>query len=456
MKKKMQQLGVFFDNLQLHELFNVMNEGIVVIDTVGDIVFANTAYIRFVQRPPEEVIGKHLRDLRPNARLPEVVKSGKAVLHAQRFEEVEEAYFVNMYPLFNQEEIIGGISIITFLDDAHRVRIELNKFEERHKQLLKQINKSSVRYTFDQIIAVAPSSVAVKEYSRMLANGDMTVLLESESGTGKEMYAQSIHDASSRRNGVFLAVNCAGFNKEILDSELFGYADGAFTGAKKGGKMGLFEAANGGTLFLDEIAEMDITLQSKLLRALQERKIRPVGSVKEFDIDVRIICACNANLAQNVERGTFRKDLYYRLNTFTVRIPPLRERREDIPELVKSILEEINRKHRKQYSMSKEALNCLVSYDWPGNVRELRNVVELSTYLSPTDIIPTHVLPEQFHIVTSDSSNDSLSLAMRVKQFERAEIERLLAIYGNTVEGKKKIAGILDISLASLYNKLKE
>lgn len=161
------------------------------------------------------------------------------------------------------------------------------------------------------------------------------MLLESESGTGKELYAQSIHNASPRRDGIFVAINCANFNANMLESELFGYVEGAFTGAKKGGKIGLFEAAAGGTLFLDEISEMDIGLQAKLLRVLQERRFRPVGGIQEVETDVRIVAACNADLSRYVAEGKFRKDLYYRLSTFRICIPPLRQRPEDIPSLAR-------------------------------------------------------------------------------------------------------------------------
>ena len=215
--------------------------------------------------------------------------------------------------------------------------------------------------------------------------------------------------------------------------------------------MGLLEATYGGTLFLDEISEMDLGLQAKLLRALQERRIRPVGGVKEIDIDVRVIAACNVDLERYVREGKFRKDLYYRLNTVPIHIPPLRERTEDIPFLAQDILEELSHKLRRPLVLTDEAMELFQAYDWPGNVRELRNILEFSAYLAPGGVISVDMLPgRQRH----QKEAQHLTLAQKTKQFERREIEKLLHKYGSTLEGKKKAAAELGISLASLYNKI--
>ena len=284
-----------------------------------------------------------------------------------------------------------------------------------------------------------------------MAATDAAVLLESESGTGKELYAQAIHNASPRREGVFVAINCASFNANMLESELFGYVEGAFTGAKRGGKIGLFEAAAGGTLFLDEISEMDLGLQAKLLRALQEHRIRPVGGVKEVDVDVRVIAACNASLPEYVATGKFRKDLYYRLNTFPIHIPPLRERPEDISPLSTAILNQLSHKLRRPFSLTVDAVQRLQEHDWPGNVRELRNVLEFSAYLSPAGVISQTSLPNDLVHCQED---ETLTLAQRTRAFEKRTILSLLERNGSSLEGKKKTAAQLGISLATLYNKL--
>ena len=436
--------------------FNAMREGITIIDTDGIIVFGNTAYREFLNKEAGGDIGPiegyRLRDLRPGARLPDVLEKGEPILHLTR-QEVEDFYFVNLYPIYRDGVLLGGLSVVTFLDDAYRAREELEAMEARSKQVLHRINKANgARYTFDDIVAESPAGAQTKALAEKIAATDATVLLESESGTGKELYAQAIHNASPRREGVFVAINCANFNPNMLESELFGYVEGAFTGAKKGGKLGLFEAAAGGTLFLDEISEMDLGLQAKLLRVLQERRIRPVGGVKEIDVDVRVIAACNAGLPDYVDQGKFRKDLYYRLNTFPIHIPPLRERTGDIPALAAAILDQLSHKLRRPFTLTDEAVRLLQAHSWPGNVRELRNVLEFSAYLTPSGIITCEAFPADLRRPAEHDA--ALPLVQRVRAFEKREIQRLLARNGASLEGKKKTAAQLGISLASLYNKL--
>ncbi|MDY5340571.1 MAG: sigma 54-interacting transcriptional regulator [Intestinimonas sp.] len=436
--------------------FNAMREGITIIDTDGIIVFGNTAYREFLNKEAGGDIGPiegyRLRDLRPGARLPDVLEKGEPILHLTR-QEVEDFYFVNLYPIYRDGVLLGGLSVVTFLDDAYRAREELEAMEARSKQVLHRINKANgARYTFDDIVAESPAGAQTKALAEKIAATDATVLLESESGTGKELYAQAIHNASLRREGVFVAINCANFNPNMLESELFGYVEGAFTGAKKGGKLGLFEAAAGGTLFLDEISEMDLGLQAKLLRVLQERRIRPVGGVKEIDVDVRVIAACNASPPDYVDQGKFRKDLYYRLNTFPIHIPPLRERTGDIPALAAAILDQLSHKLRRPFTLTDEAVRLLQAHSWPGNVRELRNVLEFSAYLTPSGVITCEAFPADLRRPAEHDA--ALPLVQRVRAFEKREIQRLLARNGASLEGKKKTAAQLGISLASLYNKL--
>ncbi|NLL22573.1 MAG: sigma 54-interacting transcriptional regulator, partial [Tissierellia bacterium] len=252
----------------------------------------------------------------------------------------------------------------------------------------------------------------------------------------------------------FVAINCANFQETMLESELFGYVEGAFTGAKAGGKIGLFEAAQGGTLFLDEISEMDVSLQSKLLRVLQEKRFRPVGGIEEIDVDVRIICASNANLQEYIEAGKFRQDLYYRLSALPVRIPPLRERPEDIAPLCESILSDISQSIKRPITIDSEAIEVLKGHRWPGNVRELRNVLEFCAYISETGKITIANLPD--YLIKTTSSLKGTTLAERVRAFEKNEIESLLKTLGNSLEAKKRAAEELGISLATLYVKLKE
>lgn len=245
-------------NAAARAAFDAMSEGVTIIDIEGKIVFGNRAYRSFLNKEAGgdigEIEGYRLRDLRPGARLPEVLEAGKPILHITR-KEIEDFYFVNMYPIYQNGLLVGGLSVVTFLEDAYQAREELEAMEARSRQVLRSINRANgARYTFDDIVAVSPAAVQAKELAQKIAATDATVLLASESGTGKELYAQAIHNASPRQEGVFVAINCSNFNAQLLDSELFGYAEGAFTGARKGGKVGLFEAADGGTLFLDEVS----------------------------------------------------------------------------------------------------------------------------------------------------------------------------------------------------------
>ena len=444
-------------NQDARAVLDAMREGINIIDAEGRIIFGNKAYLDFLSKETGigigSIEGQSLRDLRPGARLPEVLATGKPILHAPRMEKQDEIYFVNMYPIFQDGEMVGGLSVVTFLKDAYAFQTELEQYEKRNKQVLHRVNKAnSARYTFDSIVAVGENVQAVKALAQKAAETDATVLLASESGTGKELYAQAIHNASARKNEVFVAINCANFNANTLESELFGYVEGAFTGAKKGGKIGLFEAANGGTLFLDEVSEMDYSLQAKLLRAIQEGRIRPVGGVQEIEVDVRLISASNADLNTYIQQGRFRRDLYYRLSTFQIHIPPLRDRRQDIPALTDVVLSELSKKLKRSITITQEARRCLALHDWPGNVRELRNVLEFSAYLSDNGAIVRDSLPE--HIVRPAVEQPEISLAQRVRVFERAEISKLLLKNGADLAGKKETARQLGISLATLYNKL--
>ncbi len=438
---------------ELEAAFQAMREGILFIDAQTKIIFANRSYLEFLGKTQAEILGRPIREICPGARLPEVLSTGRPILHAPRREKDSDIYFVNMYPVYLDGAVTGGLSVVTFMRDAHNFRAELENYEKRNKQVLHRVNKAnSARHTFGSIVAVGENVRSVKALAQRAAGTDAAVLLASESGTGKELYAQAIHNASLRCGEVFVAINCANFNANTLESELFGYVEGAFTGAKRGGKMGLFEAANGGTLFLDEVSEMDMGLQAKLLRALQEGRVRPVGGVDEIEVDVRLVCASNADLQSYIQQGRFRRDLYYRLSTFQIHIPPLRERRGDIPALAGVILQELSKKLKRSVTISAEALDILTSYDWPGNVRELRNVLEFSAYLSENGVIVQDSLPES--IVRPAAEQQALPLAQRVHAFERSEINKLLLRYGSTLEGKKKAAAELGISLATLYNKL--
>lgn len=435
-------------------LFDNLYDGILIIDTDEIVRYINPAYTRITNVSYDEIVGKKLKKLRPGARLPGVLTSKKTIVGAIR-EEFGIEYSVNMSPIFENSELIGAISVVSNIDDIYKLYQDIDKYKSRLKSLESRISAiQRARYTLDDIISVDISSIEVKNTIKRISQRDTTVLIFGESGTGKELYANAIHNESNRANGQFIAVNCASFKGSLLDSELFGYEEGSFTGAKREGKMGLFEAANKGTIFLDEISEMDLEVQAKLLRTLQEGTIRRVGSVKETEIDVRVIAATNRNLESMVSEGSFRDDLFYRISVFPLTIPPLRQRREDILPLVYNYIESYKNSLKGDIILSKEAESILYNYSWPGNVRELRNSIEFAINMMESNQIKCSHLPVRIqNSVKPKGAVEKLS--DRIKEFEKQEIIKALEIFGKDMEGKKRAAEALGISLASLYNKLK-
>ncbi|CUU48582.1 arginine utilization regulatory protein RocR [Clostridium beijerinckii] len=440
----------------LRIILDSLHDGVLIADKDGIIKYTNPAYTRITEVSGEDIIEKPLSEVRTGSRLPHVIKTGEKLLRVPR--KVGDAeYIVNMVPIIESNEIIGGISILNEITEIYKLTEQLNKSNLIISNLEKRVKSmNKVKYTFDDIICVDINSEETKKLSQKAARSESNILITGESGTGKELYANSIHAYSNRKNGPFVAVNCATFDSNLLESELFGYEEGAFTGAKKGGKEGLFELANGGTLFLDEVSELDYGLQAKLLRVLQENTIRRVSGLKEIHIDVRIIVATNKSLEKMIEENKFRKDLYYRIAIFPINIPPLRNRRQDIKPLVNKFINQMAYKIKRNIEISEEAVNLLYNYDWPGNIRELKNSIEFAANMTDDYIINPEHLPK---IIQTEGIKKNImklkSLEEIIKDAEISVINEAITVYGDTVEGKKKAAKALGISLATLYNKLK-
>lgn len=436
--------------------FAYLYDGILIVNDKSEVQYINPAYTRITGIAPEEILGKPLKQIRPGARLLDVVTTGEPIVGALRRENGID-YTVNMSPIIHDGRTIGAISVVSHIDDVRRLSETLSRYQKELQKLetrMKAINRA--KYQLDDIIAEDPTSIALKKEIVRIAGKDTTVVLLGESGTGKELYAQALHNASGRKDNSFIAVNCATFQKELLESELFGYEAGAFTGAKKEGKMGLFEAADKGTIFLDEISEMSWETQGHLLRALQEHTIRRIGGIKEIPVDIRVIAASNKNLEQYVREGKFREDLYYRIAIYPMRIPPLRERRDDILPLVTMYCNEQKNVLMKDIQISADAKEALYRYDWPGNVRELRNAVEFAVNVMEGNVIQAESLPQRIRCGDqTDGRRAVRNLAAIVKDAEQREIRSALKFYGEDLAGKKQAAKALGISLASLYNKLK-
>ncbi len=323
-----------------------------------------------------------------------------------------------------------------------------------------RIASNGAFFSFDDIIGDRNTEFRkTKELAMRIARGNSNILIAGESGTGKEMFAQSIHQASPRRNQPFVSINCAAIPKELISSELFGYDEGAFTGAKKTGAPGKFEIADGGTLFLDEIGEMPLDMQSVLLRVIEEQQITRLGAIKPKKIDVRIIAASNRNLIECVHNQTFRADLYYRLNVMQLNLPPLRTRKEDIPLLVEHFLHQLTDTPNTSITkISKEAMSMLVSYDWPGNIRELRNIIERAANVcSGSEILPCDIML-QGTTISSPSTNSRFEASVKTinREYEDYELERIRSLIIKHNNNKTLVAKELGISRRTLYNKLKK
>lgn len=436
-------------------IFDSLYDGILIIDKEGIVRYINPAYTRITKVEEKNIIGRYLSEVRPGSRLTNVVKNEKMELGAHRkMGEVE--YLVNMVPIYEEGKVIGGISLLNELVDIYKLTEKLNLSKiiiQNLKEHVKTLGNG--KYSFDDIIAVDEKSVEVKDFAKRIALADSNVLITGESGTGKELYASAIHNLSPRKDFPFIPVNCASFEKNLIESELFGYEEGAFTGAKKNGKTGLFQLAQGGTLFLDEIGELEYGLQGKLLRVLQEKSVRKIGGSKEIPIDVRLICATNKNLEKMIQDNTFRRDLYYRIAIMPLSILPLREKKNDIKSIAEKFLLDLSIKYKKEVKLNENALKVLKEYDWPGNIRELKNIIEFTFNMIEGNEIKAEHLP--IAIKKNLKENDNISpLSEVVKEAEKSYLKKVIEIYGDSVEGKKKAAKALEISLATLYNKLEK
>lgn len=310
---------------------------------------------------------------------------------------------------------------------------------------------------FQNIISTNPQMLKAISTAHIVAMTDSTVLLRGESGTGKEMFARAIHKESLRKDGPFIAINCAAIPENLLESELFGYEEGSFTGAKKGGKPGKLELANNGTIFLDEIGDMPLALQAKLLRVLQNKTIERVGGTKQIPINARIITATHRNLEEMIKENKFREDLFYRINVIPINIPPLKERPEDIELLLNYFIRKYCILLNKNFmTFTYEAMEILKSYSWPGNVRELENAVEYSVAITKTDEIGIENLPNQFQTTMAEKQSLQIMSKQTAREIDREQLRNLLEQFGQTTDGKREIARNLGISLATLYRWIKK
>ncbi|NLK43892.1 MAG: sigma 54-interacting transcriptional regulator [Tissierellia bacterium] len=443
----------------LHKIFDPLPVPLILLDKNGIIRMINQVFADFLRFPKEEIIGKYVLDVDKYSRFPYVFKTKKAeIAWKHTFENGHTAIVHRIPVLDNKGELKYAVGMVLFEDlEQFREMISKNRLLETEIHLYKNQLKEmyGAKYSWDNIIGNSEKMSQAKFIGKRASGSISNVLILGESGTGKELFAHAIHNDSARSFSPFVKVNSAAIPSELLESELFGYEEGAFTGAKKGGKIGKFELANGGTIFLDEIGDMPLKMQAKLLRVLQEREFERVGGNKIIKVDVRVIAATNKDLKKLIQEGKFREDLYYRLNVMTIEIPPLRDRQEDIEELVKVLLKKLSNQLGKYVSnISDNALAYLLSHNWPGNVRELENVLERAINLADSDTI----MPVHLPVYITQRSRKAIEGPVRPLKdiIEDVEKEAILRCLEYTEGNKLKTAELLNISRSSLYSKMEK
>lgn len=436
-------------NNEMTTILETTHEGIFAINRNGYIKHSNSIAETLFSTTKGDIIGSHINKFMMGCPALEVIRTGIG------YTENEEIYkrgnnslhlIVTAKPFFSNDEVNGVVLSFRDISEAEK--------------LVYKINTRALKYTFDDILGESDAIRRAKNQALLTARGNSTVLIMGESGTGKEMFAKAIHYASPRAKQSFVSVNCGAIPENLLESELFGYEKGAFTGASEKGKIGKFEMASGGTIFLDEIGDMPLHLQVKILHVLQNMRYERVGGNKTVIVDVRVIAATNKDLEAMIREGTFREDLYYRLSVIPMNIPPLRDRKEDIRLLMNHFLEKYKTfMNRKITGFDKDAEQAYLNYDWPGNVRELENAVEYGTNMAFGDVIGLDALParllkkEASPIVIGEMD---LPLTEQIRHYEREIILNKLNKHRNDSNVKDVVAKELGLSRATLYRKLAE
>lgn len=446
----------------LFPMFEEASAGAIAVDREARITWINNSYSQLLGLVDQaSAIGRPVRQVIPKTRIPEVVETGKPLL-LDIMEYQQQQLVVTRLPYYDKAGEIAGAVAFVLYDDLQPLTPLVSKYRRLHQDLAaarKALAKKarSTRYSLGDFIGASPGALEVKRRARLAAGREMAVLLLGETGTGKEVLAQAIHSVSSRAEEPFVGVNLAAIPDNLLEAEFFGVAPGAYTGADRKLREGKFQLANGGTLFLDEVGDMPLPLQAKLLRALQEGEVEPLGSNRVTSVDVRVIAATSRNLEAMIAEGSFRSDLYYRLNVLEIPIPPLRERLADLGLLCETLLWEVSEGQSMRAEITDAGVAALGSYDWPGNIRELRNVLERALTMSEEGgVLDADAM---FKVLPRSNSPRASELAPRSVRLlsdtlaeaeARAVEEALVASRGN----RSKAARLLGISRSVLYEKL--
>ncbi len=448
-EEKVYELGI--TNGFLKAIIESMGDALIVIDKKGKIIHLNSLASKILGKEPEKVIGKPIDKLiSTNFSLLDILNTGRGYLEKE----------IIVTPFYSKESSRYLLTEKLIEDAEGRLQGVMALFKEIKKvhRLVGGIIGADHRINFSHIVGNNKKLTKAVNLAEAAAVSDCKILIQGESGTGKEIFAQAIHNNSNRKDKPFIAINCAAIPRDLVESELFGYEEGAFTGAKRGGKPGKFELAEGGTLFLDEIESLPLEAQPKLLRVLESAQLMRVGGTKIIPIDVRIISSTNRDLLQMIEEGSFREDLYYRLNTVIIDIPPLRERRDDIPLLVEYIANKVGQRLGKnKMRIDQEALKLLSNYNWPGNVRELENVLESAILLSEGYHINIEVIPENIkNFKTANWSLEDKKDKREVDSLSNMEKEVIIKALQDAKGNISKASRVLEIDRSTLYRKMKK
>lgn len=442
---------------ELKTIIDSIYAGVYLADGQGNTLMVNSSFEAMSGIPARELVGRNLKELVDEGYFTEsaslIVMQNKSPATVIYTCKTGKKLMAKGNPVFDGKGNLTRI-VNTVWDITEIMHME-SKVEKTRK--LSHENKRGPRPdTLEDFIARSDNMRQVLDLAMRVARVDSTVLILGESGVGKDMIAKIIHNASKYNRGPFVKVNCAAIPENLLESELFGYEKGSFTGANREGKVGMFEMANGGTIFLDEIGELPVHLQAKLLRVLQDKEIVPVGGTRAKKVDVRVIAATNRNLIEMVKKGQFREDLYYRLNVVPITIPPLRERKEDILSLLAHFMNRYNKKYNTNKKMSNEVINKLASYPWPGNVRELQNFVERMIVITKGDDITCQDVKEYFtdwsFVEEEEEERERITLKEQIERLEKTVIREALRQYGST----RKAARALGVNQSTIVRKVKK
>jgi len=430
----------------------------ITVDKQGFVRHVGKTYAEILGLSQTDIIGRYIEEVVPNSELLRIIQTGKPEYGSVFVMKNGTPIIVNRLPILDEAgEIHGAISVtsISDLGFINSLNNKISRLQKENNCYRLQLEVLTSSFSIDSIIGVSPSIKNIKKLIQKVAASAVSVLLTGETGTGKEVFANALHQLSNRRQKNYVKINCAAIPKDLFESELFGYREGAFSGAKRGGKQGKFELANGGTILLDEIGEIPLNLQAKLLRTLQEQEMEPLGGLNPVKLNVRIVCSTNRDLRQLVNEGLFREDLYYRINAMEIHIPPLRERGEDVLLFCDQFIQEANIRYGCLINgVTEKAKEILMDYNWPGNVRELKHTLERACIMKMVGKLDLEnfdfLLPRILQSQTTANRTNTLP-----DQKRNLELKTLLDALSQTGGNKSQAAKLLGISRSVLYEKMK-